>query len=125
VFNNPTLTASPKPKEAMPHQFTDRPGTYPFHHIVSDYEPFTPEEQAKLRADLLMHGFDPRHPIWIWRGQIVEGFHRETEARNLRLERAHYEDLGDISEEADAHHGCPGERVPPQQIAHLTVTVRR
>jgi hypothetical protein len=83
----------------MSHQFADRPGKYPFHHIVHDYEPFTSEERAKLRADLQVHGFDPRHPIWIWRGQIVEGFHRETEARNLELERAHYEDLGDISEE--------------------------
>jgi hypothetical protein len=83
----------------MPHQFAERPGKYSFHDIVRDYEPFTPEERAKLRADLQVHGFDQRHPIWIWRDQIVEGFHRETEARNLGIELAHYEDLGDISEE--------------------------
>ncbi len=62
-------------------------GKISFHDVVSDNPKYygSPEYEA-LKHSIEVDGYDSSFPIWIWRGKIVDGWHRVMVSMELNNE---------------------------------------
>ncbi len=66
------------------------PTAYPLHPVTREYDDFTVTEANVVRESLRALGL--RNPIVLWKGQIVDGRHRDMFCRELGI-KARYDDL--------------------------------
>jgi ParB/Sulfiredoxin domain len=80
---------------------------YPLHAVTAEYADIPAKEFARIRDDIREHG--QRYPIVVWRGQIVDGRHRDMICRELGIEVK----IEDISDE------CPTEQDMIERVRSL------
>lgn len=69
---------------------------YNVHAVAGIFPPMSPTEYASLRDDIAANG--QREPIWLWRGQIIDGRNRAQACDDLGLAVAVREYEGDEAE---------------------------
>ncbi len=55
---------------------------HPLSEIFGEWDP---GEFARLKENMATHGFDERHPIVLFEGKVLDGWHRQCAARDLGI----------------------------------------
>jgi N6-adenosine-specific RNA methylase IME4 len=55
-------------------------------HRFNIYPEMQPEEFERLRANIFANGYDKRYPIWIFEGEIIDGWNRYRACQALGVE---------------------------------------
>jgi len=66
---------------------SDIPSLVPFHDIVKDNPNYYgTEKYQSLKHSIESDGYDESFPVWVYRGRIVDGWHRITACKELGME---------------------------------------
>lgn len=54
-------------------------------HRLNIYPEMQPDEFERLRTDIFTNGYDPKNPIWIFEGKIIDGWNRYRACQALGI----------------------------------------
>ncbi len=54
-------------------------------HKFNVFPEMQPEEFDRLRTDIFMNGYDPKQPVWIYQGAIIDGWNRYQVCKALGI----------------------------------------
>lgn len=67
---------------------------YDVHPIAAEYPPMAPHDLGRMEQDMRQRGFDPRFPVVLFDGQILDGRNRAAAARAAGVTPAYVEFSG-------------------------------
>lgn len=70
-------------------------------HRFNIFPPMASEDYARLKTDLSDYGYDKKQPIWIYEGNILDGYNRYTACQELGIEPVFADFSGSESEALD------------------------
>lgn len=71
------------------------PSKFKFHELCSLFPPMGDEAYKVLVEDIKQNGFDPKNPITTYQGTILDGAHRQTACKKLKITPTYVEYKGD------------------------------
>ena len=54
-------------------------------HRLNIYPEMQPDEFERLRTDIFTNGYDPKNPVWIFEGEIIDGWNRYRACQALGI----------------------------------------
>ena len=75
---------------------------HPFHPIAEEYPLMPDHDIGRMTQDMVQRGFDPRFPIILFEGKILDGRNRSIAAKEAKVKPLYVQFTG--TEEEAAHH---------------------
>jgi hypothetical protein len=93
------LATDVKPIEVLKEEPNVVPKSIMKKHIYNIYPAMSSEDYLALKNDIQNNGYDPKYPIWLFNGEILDGWNRQRVCDELKIVPT-YETFNGTDEEA-------------------------